>query len=95
MLFERLNGIMTTMDSDRNMSDYNGKLEHNTENGIRDSIDDNDRTCHGEDHELTHLLKDDVEEESGNESIHCGVKEVLDVLSAWTSHFSMVSWLII
>ena len=83
------------MDSDRNMSDYNGKLELNTENenGIRDSIDHNDRTCSGEDHELTHLLKDDVEEESENESIRCGVKEVLDVLSAWTSHFSMVSWL--
>ena len=93
MSFENLNGIMMTNDSDGNMSDYNGKLEHksNKDHGIRDSINDNDRTCHGEDHELTHLLIDDVEEESENKSIHCGIKEVLDVLSAWTSHFSMVS----
>ena len=82
-----------TRDSDSNMSDYNGRLEHkaNKDNGIRDSLDDTDRTCNDEDHELTHLLKDNLEEESQNESINRGIKDVLDVLSAWTSHFSMVS----
>ena len=76
-----------TKDSDQNMSEHKPNKEH----GIRDSINDTDRTCNDEDHELTHLLIDDVEEESENKSIHCGIKEFLDVLSAWTSHFSMVS----
>ena len=75
------------------MSDHNGRLEHkaNKDNGTRYSIDDTDRTCDDKDHELTHLLKDNLEMESQNESINCGIKEVLDVLSAWTSNFSMMS----
>ena len=86
---------MMTHDSGRNMSDCNGKLEDkpNKENwlGVRDSIDDKDLTGDGEDQERTRLLTEDVGEENGNESVKCDINDVLDVLSAWTSHFSVVS----
>ena len=41
--------------------------------------------------ELTTLLDGTGDNENKHESTACGIKDVVDVISAWTSNFSLVS----